>query len=287
MSAGRALGEVREGLRPSGWRLGAARFATIRGVRSLLWIGLFLFGVAGIVLPLSLLYVASGLPPLDSAYSVEAQLRQYIEGERTGHRAGEIDAAPVAWPRPDFNQLPTDLVALYLSQMGCPNYFRSPRESGLALAWRAFDALAFGGSPADPNGRCEYRFAHRIAEAMRIHGDAQLAIAAYKLQGILPRPDLVAFDLASTRYQPGVIGQEDAARVLFGRKVQDLHLSEDAELSLAMPPNGFFNALQSCQGPLLIKHARDAVLRQLADDGLVQTERARLAADQPVACARR
>lgn len=259
-----------------------------RGVRSILWILLFLFGVAGIVIPLSLLYVASGLPPLDSAYNLESQLRQYIEGERTGARAGQVNRVPSDWPRPDFNQLPSDLVALYLSQMGCPNYFRSPRESGLKMAWRALDYLAFKGSPEDPNGRCEFRFAYRIAKAMRIKDQAQLAIAAYKIQGFLQRPDLVAFDLASNHYADGVIGLEDAVRVLFGgKKLSELTLAEDAELALAMPPNGYYKPLKACLSAPQIKQARDGLLQQLAQDNLVSTERARLAADQPLTCLHR
>jgi hypothetical protein len=255
-------------------------------VRSILWIGLFLFGVAGVILPLWLLYTASGLPPLDSAYSLESQLRSSIEGERTAKHAGVINPPPATWPKPDFNQLPTDLVALYLSQMGCPNYFRSPRETGPKMALRAFAFMAFNSSLEDPNGRCEFRFAWRIATALGIKGNAELAIAAYKIQGLLQRPDLVAFDLASTHYRSGVIGLDDAVRVLFKRKVGELNLADDAELSLAMPPNGFFKAISRCENPILIRHARDSLLKKLANDGLVQTERARLAADQPVACLR-
>lgn len=256
-------------------------------MRSILWIGLFLFGVAGVIIPISLLYVASGLPPLDNAYSLETQLRQYIEGERTGERAGQINQIPVTWSRPDFNQLPSDLVALYLSQMQCPNYFRSPRENGLRMAWRAFDFLAFRGSPADPNGRCEFRFAYRIAQAMRIKDGAQLAVAAYKIEGFLQRPDLVAFDLATNRYAPGVIGLDDAVRELFNKKLSDLTLAEDAELALAMPPNDYYGPLKACLSAPQIKQARDGLLRRLANDNLVPVERARLAADQPLACLHR
>jgi len=256
-------------------------------VRSILWIGLFLFGVAGILVPVSLLYVASGLPPLDNVFTLESQLRGYIEGERTGERAGEMVQVPVTWPRPDFNKLPSDLVALYLSQMGCPNYFRSPRETGLKMAWRAFDYLAFGGSPKDPNGRCEYRFAYRIAQSMRLKDNAQLAVAAYKIEGFLQRPDLVAFDLQATRYAPGVIGVDDAVRVLFDKPLSALTLAEDAELALAMPPNNYFVPIKACLSGPQIKQARDGLLQQLADDHLVPAERAHLAADQPIACLHR
>ena len=255
-------------------------------MKSVLWVFLFLAGVTGVVLPLLYLETESDLPPLESTYQVEDQLKGYVEGQRRAYRAGLTDPlGPVEWQRPDFNRLPRDLVAIYISQMGCPAFFQSPRESTGKMFWRAMDFAVFGGSPDGRAGRCEFRFAFRIAQAMHLKGGrAKLAIAAYKIRGVLQKPDLVAYDLATTWYSPGVIGVEDAARALFHKELADLPLPALGELGLAMPPNYFWRQVRTCENPLLLKQARNSVLGALADQSLAPPEQVRLAQAQPMAC---
>jgi hypothetical protein len=257
-------------------------------VKSLLWVCLFFAGVSGVVMPLMYFYKSSGLPPLDSEYAIEAQLKGIVEGQRTAARAGLLiqPTGKIEWKRPDFNALPRDLVALYLSQMGCPSYFQSPREAPGTAAWRAFDYAVFNSMPEGANGLCEYRFAARIAMVMHIREHTQLAIAAYRIRNTLQKGDLVAYDLMTNIYAPGVVGVEDASRTLFKRKVSDLGLGELAELALVMPPNPFWDDVAACKNQLLIKQGRDSVLAQLSRDSLVTSDRARLAEEQGLACAK-
>jgi hypothetical protein len=258
-------------------------------VKSLLWVLLFVTGVTGVIVPLLYLYDAAGLPALDSEYAIDAQLKASVEGERRAGRAGTLvqTFGPIDWTRPDFNTLPRDLVALYISQWGCPSYFQTRREDPLKVAWRAFDYAMFNGSPAEANVRCEFVFAARIAQAMHISGGrAKLAIAAYRIRATLQKGDLVAYDLASAGYGPGLVGVKDAARALFKKKVTDMSLPQWAELSLAMPPNGMWNEVAACADRLRLKQARDYVLSQLSHDSLVTANQARLAQDQALLCSK-
>jgi hypothetical protein len=256
-------------------------------VKSLLWVCLFLAGVTGVVFPLLYLYNASDLPQLESIYQVEGHLKGYVEGQRRAERAGITDQGlgPIDWKRPEFNALPRDLVAVYISQWGCPGYFQTPRDTPFKMAWRALDFAFFGAMPSGQEGRCEFRFALRLAQAMHIKGGrAKLAIAAFKIRGVMQKPELVAYDLATTWYAPGVIGIEDASRALFHQELSKLPLPAIAELGLAMPPNGFYAQEHTCENPLLLKQARDAVLADLSHQQLVAPEQIRLAQGQPMAC---
>ncbi|MFB1484040.1 transglycosylase domain-containing protein [Corallococcus sp. RDP092CA] len=257
-------------------------------MKTVFWLLMFLVGLAGVVIPLTYLYTASKLPRMESEFDVESQLRHRIEGDRMSILAGRMDQGgrertPVTFARPDFSRLPKDLVALYIRQMDCPTYFQTPREDGRAWAWRLFAGVTLGTSPRG-DGSCERWLAMRIAREMGIEGDLQLSVAAHRLHAFFQKDQLVAYDLATIRFERGVIGVEDAARKLFGRELGDLQLSELAELQLALPPYGFYGDIKACKNASLIRQNRDLLLQDLAGYALVSEERARNAIAQPVAC---
>ncbi|MFY0583691.1 hypothetical protein ACN28S_63740 [Cystobacter fuscus] len=100
-------------------------------MKTVLWLVLFLIGLAGVALPAAYLHAASKLPQLETEFDLEKQLRHSIEGERMSIRAGTFEQGrSVEFLRPDFSRLPKDLVALYIAQLGCPTFFQTEREDG-------------------------------------------------------------------------------------------------------------------------------------------------------------
>ncbi|MBZ4418711.1 transglycosylase domain-containing protein [Myxococcus sp. RHSTA-1-4] len=254
-------------------------------MKSLLWIILFLLGLAGVVIPLTYLYTASRLPPLESEFDVEKQLKHSIEGERMSLRAGQYEKnpRPITFTRPDFSRLPKDLVALYIRHLGCPRYFQTPREDGPAWAWRLFAGVTAGAMPPGDGG-CERLLSMRIASALNIQGDLPQSVAAHRLHSFMQKDQLIAYDLAIIYFERGIVGVEDAAFTLFGRELGELQLSELAELQLALPPFGYYDDLKVCRNPTVIRQNRDMLLEDLAGWKLVSEDRARNAIAQPVFC---
>ncbi len=257
-----------------------------RAVRSIIWILLFCVGLLGVITPLVYLHVSSGLPAIDTDYQIENLLRIVVEGERISVKLGQSDrtATQVPFARPDFAKLPKDLVALYLSQRGCPTYFQTPKEEGFAWGRRVF--LDLFGIDRPGNGWCERLFAARIAQRLGITGSLTQAIAAHKIHSALTKDQLIAFDLESIWFDEGVVGVDAASRKLFQRPVAELQLAELAELQLALPPFGYYRQLRDCQNPTLIRQNRDVVLKGLAQDALVSETQAKEATSGPVFCAR-
>ncbi len=254
-------------------------------VRAFIWIVVFLVGVAAIVLPSTYVYAASDLPRLQSEHDLETHLRISIEGERMSGRAGVIQRAdrPVKFEKPDFASLPTDLVALYISGAGCPTFFQTAREDGPRWVMRLGYSLMNRGMPGD--GECERYLALRLAVTLGVGTELERTIAAHKLHRFLQRDQLIAWDLASTFFDRGVVGIEDAAWTLYRKAPAEMSLAELAEFSLALPVHGgHYGDLKSCRNGSLIKQNRDGILRRLEADALVTPERARAATEAPVAC---
>ncbi|MCY1017231.1 transglycosylase domain-containing protein [Pyxidicoccus sp. MSG2] len=256
-------------------------------MKSLFWIVLFLLGLAGVVIPLTYLYTASKLPPLESEFDVQKQLKHSIEGERMSLRAGQYEKnpRPITFGPPDFSRLPKDLVALYIRHMGCPRYFQTPREDGPAWAWRLFTGVTTGGAPPGDGG-CERILAMRIASALNIQGPLQQSVAAHRLHSFMQKDQLIAYDLAIIYFERGIVGVEDASWSLFGRDMGELQLAELAELQLALPPFGYYGDLKVCKNPTVIRQNRNMLLEDLAGWKLVSEDRARNAMAQPVFCTR-
>nr|WP_211194747.1 transglycosylase domain-containing protein [Pyxidicoccus fallax] len=246
-----------------------------------------MLGLAGVFIPLTYLYTASKLPPLDSEFDVEKQLKHSIEGERMSLRAGQYqkNPRPITFTRPDFSRLPKDLVALYIRHMGCPRYFQTPREHGPAWAWRLFAGVTVGAKPQG-DGACERILAMRIAHALGIYDNLRQSVAAHRLHSFMQKDQLIAYDLSAIYFERGIVGVEDAAHTLFGRELSELQLSELAELQLALPPFGYYEDLKVCRNPTVIRQNRDMLLEDLAGWKLVGEDRARNAIAQPVFCTR-
>lgn len=258
----------------------------MKSLRSLLWLLLFFSGLTGVVFPCLYLYTASQLPQLESEYDLEKLLRLSIEGERRSVRAGRADdlGRSYDWPKPEFARLPHDLIALYISEMGCPNFFRTPREDGLSWAWREFAGM-FGADPPG-DGSCERYLALRLASAIGIQGDLQLAVASNKIHAFMQKDELVAYDFGSMWFEQGVIGVEDAAWELYRKKLSDLTLAELAEFTLALPIHGYYGELKTCKNASIIKKNRNVILDRLGAQGLVAPATIATAQQAPVACLR-
>ncbi|MFN0061832.1 MAG: hypothetical protein ACKVPX_04865 [Myxococcaceae bacterium] len=241
--------------------------------------------LAGVFLPAFYLRATADLPPIDTEYDIERGLRTAIEGERRALRK-VMGVAPetLAWPRPSLALLPRELVLLFVSQSGCPNYFQTSRESHLAWTWRALNAHVLKRPLGGADDACDWRFAGHIAMQMRISNRLQRSIATHRIRAALQRDQLVAYDLMALPIEPGYFGVTDAAELLLHKKLEDLSLAALAELALAMPPNRFYEDVRSCQNPILLRKARDRMLSRMADAGILTPERAKQAQAQPLGC---
>ncbi len=246
---------------------------------------LFLLGLVGVLIPISYLYKASKLPVMDSEYDIEKQLKSSIEGERMSLVSGMYvkPDRPITFNRPDFTRLPKDLVAIYITQMGCPKFFQTPREDGAAWGWRLFVGAAIDGQPPG-DGACERLLGFRIAWKLGVRDSSELTVAANKLHAFLQKDQLIAYDLAITTFERGVVGVDDVAFKLFGKELDKLSLSELAELQLALPPYGYYYDLKDCQNAAIIKQNRDIVLKYTAGEELLSRDKVNNAIAQPVFC---
>ena len=143
------------------------------GVKTVLWLVLFLIGLTGVMAPALYFHAASQLPQLETEFDLEKQLRHSVEGERMSMRAGTSEhSRPVQFERPDFARLPKDLVALYIAQLGCPTFFQTPREDGPRWAWRLVVKVAVG-TNLKGDGACERLLAVRLARSLGIESPLQ------------------------------------------------------------------------------------------------------------------
>ncbi|MFY0583692.1 transglycosylase domain-containing protein [Cystobacter fuscus] len=136
------------------------------------------------------------------------------------------------------------------------------------------------------DGSCERKLAMRLAMALGIEEPLQQTVAAHRLHSFLQKDQLIAYDLASVYFERGVVGVDDAVYKLFGKELDALELSQLAELSLTLPPHGFYVDAVQCRNESIIRQNRDVLLADLADYKLVTVERARNAMAQPVTCRR-
>ncbi len=245
---------------------------------------LFAIG-AGILLPATWLYVAASLPnQLDGQLDIETHLRQSIESERHSMQLNRRvkDRESVKWDRPDFTRLPKHLVALYITETGCPTYFQSQREDGAAWTKRVLYSVL--DKQLDGDGACELIFARRLARRLGAKTNMQVAVASDRVHRFLQKDELVAFDLHSMQFEQGVIGVEAASKLLMQKELTQLSLSELAEFQLAIPPWDIWEDVKQCKNVSLVRQSRDKLLTRLAWAGLISDEMAKTGAAQPVRC---
>jgi hypothetical protein len=257
----------------------------VKPLKPFVWIAVFLLGLSAVVAPLIYFYTAAQLPTLDSEFDLERLLKQSIESERKSVQIGQYERSkePITFARPDFARLPKNLVALYITERGCPTYFQTPREEGYAWAKRMLLGLT-NVEPEGSDGWCERLFALILARRIGAKGTLEEAVAAHKIHRFLKKDGLVAYDLHSIPLEPGVVGVEAGARALFKKTVSELSLAELAEYALALPPHSYWYQIRACQNPLLIKQNRDVVLDDLRRVALVPEDLARQAMRQQIAC---
>lgn len=258
-------------------------------LRALLWLSLLVACIFAVLIPATYLYISASLPQLDTEFDLLRVLRLPIESERRSVAMNHYDKTtePVTFERPDIVNFPKELVALYITERGCPTYFQSPREEGLAWGKRMFGAVF--GMEFDGDGWCEKLFAEILARKVAKNvsdspSRLQILVAAHKIHRFMKKDGLVAYDLATTATEPGIIGVEAVAKLLFQKKLADMSLAELAEFQLAFPPHGFYNQIKLCGNPILIRQNRDVLLERLAMIGMVAMDKAKLAVQTQLAC---
>ncbi len=259
----------------------------VKPLKPFAWIAAFMLALAVVLIPLIYLYIGTQLPTLDSEFDLERLLRQSIESERKSVQLGlyEKSKESVAFERPDFAKLPKNLVAFYITQRGCPTFFQTPREEGFKWAKRVLLGVV-NVEPEDSDGWCERVFGINLARRVGAKGKLEESVAVHKIHRFLKKDGLIAYDLHTLKLEPGIIGVEAAAQVLFKKPLAELSLSELAEFQLAIPPHGYWNQMKACQNPILIKQNRDVILDELRRVSLVPDDLARAAQRQPVFCTR-
>jgi hypothetical protein len=265
-------------------------YATIHAPVKRVLLVLIMLGISALlIVPVWYFSASSSIPRLESEFDLERLLRERIEGERAqmiGATSQRPDPARITFRTPELIHYPKEAVSLYISSLGCPYYFQTPREKDLAWLWRLFRVQMLGSQDVGGANQCELELARHIAWAVQIRGGLAETLAIHRIRQALPKGKLVAYDLATWSFDQGVVGLEAAAEALYQRKLETLKLDELAELSLALPPLEYFYNLQLCSNASGIRQARDSTLAQLANDSLVPVDRAKQAQAQPLACTR-
>ena len=258
----------------------------MRALKALLGLALVVVLALALIAPGVWIYTASTLPNrIESAMDIETHLRQSIESERTGLSAAlsPSERRSVKWERPDFSRLPKRLVAMFITETGCPTYFQTPRDDGWPWLKRLLVKTATG-RELDGDGACELIFARMLARRLGATTTMQVTVATERIHRFLQKDQLVAMNLMSFQFEPGLIGVEDAARVLLQKELSQMTDAELAELQLAIPPWGYWYDIKRCTNAPLVRQARDGLVRRLAEEGLMSQEMAKTAAAQAPRC---
>jgi hypothetical protein len=237
--------------------------------------------------PLLYFLAAKGVPPFRSEREIAKPLKDAVEAERKQVRASRFDAsAPPDFERPELAQFPPELVSLYLGGLGCADYLATPRGGGVSWA-RRFLGFYLGGS-AGPSGpeRCEWLFSAQLARELGIQKRLSQAIATHRIHRALSKDKLLAYSLATLGFDEGVLGVGDASLTLFKKDLRKLSVAELSELSLVLPPHGYYEELRDCANPAVVRKARDSQLDQLVELAAVSADEAERAKQAPAACAR-
>jgi hypothetical protein len=257
----------------------------VKRLRFLLFVVVLLVLAIGVLVPLVWFRAAATLPTsIESASDIETALRQSIESERLSREAPKHvrERESVRWPTPQFAALPKALVDIYTTEQYCPDYLAMPKEVGARWNWRLINALRREGV-AGP-GRCEFYFARRIATLLRAGTTIEEAVMADRIHTFLSKEEVLAYDLASTWFERGVVGVEAASRVLMQRELRELDLAEQAELALAMPPYEMWDLVKLCSNAAMIRQNRDVLLENLLTAKRAEIQEVRSAQAKPLRC---
>ncbi len=257
----------------------------VRALRSLLLLTLVFAAITALMGTGWWLYTASQIPnQIEGELDLETFLRQSIESDRQSLQLAKrpSERESVKWPKPDFSKLPKNLVALYITEWGCPTYFQTPREEGWPWMKRVLNSARGVGGEGD--GQCELLFSRRLASRLGVGTPSQLAVMSDRIHKYLKKDQLVAYDLHSMQFDQGVIGVEAASRVLMQRELLDLSLAELAEFQLAIPPYNMWGEIFVCSNAAQLRLARDSLLQNLINVALVSEEQGKAAMAQPLRC---
>ena len=257
----------------------------MRALRSLVLISLMLFSLLAILGSGWWLYTANTLAnPVESEMDLETFLKQSIESDRQSLQFNKrlSEREKVTWTKPDFSRLPKNLVALYITEWGCPTYFQTPREEGWPWTKRVLNSAR--GVYGDGDGGCELIFARRLGSRLGAGTPSQLAVMSDRIHKLLKKDQLVAYDLHSMQFDRALIGVEAASRYLMQKELLDLSLAELAEFQLSIPPYNLWNEVMLCSNAAQLKLGRDSLLQNLINVALISEEQGKAAMAQPVRC---
>ncbi|MBX7112866.1 MAG: transglycosylase domain-containing protein [Myxococcaceae bacterium] len=257
-------------------------------MKKALWV-LLVFGfIVAVTAPLVYFSIKAQLPEMASELELYQLLKRSIEGERRAHALSlvTLEKKDITFERPDISRYPKHLVSLTLNERGCPRYFQTPRETGFPWAKRMV-AFFFDNDTTGNDGWCEKVFGWDLAERIGADTHSKQVVATHVIHSFLTKDALLAYDLASTPFEDGVIGPEEAAHVLIGKKLNALSLAEMAEMALAMPPHGYWSQVKDCKNTVLLRQNRDVLIQRLRQAGLIPEDLAVNAQTQPLACTTR
>ncbi|MBL9038682.1 MAG: hypothetical protein JNG84_09230 [Archangium sp.] len=258
----------------------------MRRIVAVLWLVVLVGVLAAVALPAIWLYTASTLPmPVESAADIERLLRSSAESDRRSLEVPkrEVERRDETWPTPDPSALPPLLRALTTAELGCPRYDDTPSETGWPWTRRII-AVVLEATPTPGDGHCELALAMRLASRLGAVTPLQRAVVADRVHTFLTKSQLVAFDLASQRHQPGIIGPEAASLELLQKPLAQLTAAELAELQLALPPSYAWDEVHQCTNAAMIRQVRDSRLEGLAAAGHLAADALKHALDEPVRC---
>ena len=258
----------------------------MRALKSLVWLSLLLVASVGVLLPTAWFYTVSKLPnSVESAADIELALRVSIEGERQATQS-PLHASvrkQIKWERPELSQYPQRVINAFIGATGCPTYFKTKKEEGNPYFKRELDKLV-NGRDSRGDGACELILSRMLARKLGAATSLQIAVAADRIHSFLSKEELVTFNLASIRFDDGVIGVAEGSRVLMQRELSALTDAEAAELQLAIPPLDYWDELWECKNAGVVREARDTFIARLAQQGLLAEADARTATAAPVRC---
>jgi hypothetical protein len=250
-------------------------------MRPLLWLLTCVLIVLVLGSPVIYLAFARGIPSLESAAEVDAEMKRWAENERmrefaaaTRGQIEKFEAAPLARQNRFY-------LAMLLADYGCPDYLAQPREPEFAF-FRRVAAHAVFHTAGDPSaGRCDLGFSETLASNLGFTDGIRRGIAAFRIESALSKEQLLQYRVAAAFYAPGIIGAPAASKDLFRRDFAALNLAEATELYLA---ESDYNLVKFCKNAAQIQKGRDAYLETLGRTGSVSADQIRAARLAPLAC---